>query len=54
MSRTDVENEAAGTAIAEPRVRDQLKAAVERELDAEARDRDRRRDADGAPMFTDT
>lgn len=43
----------APTAVPKPGVRDQLQSALERELDAEARDRDRRADADGAPMFTD-
>jgi hypothetical protein len=54
MSRTDTLKTAeAATSVAEPRVRDQLQAALERELDTEARDRDRRWDAEGAPMFSD-
>jgi hypothetical protein len=56
MSPTDAVKQTAeaGTAVAEPRVRDHLQAALARELDTEAQDRDRRWDADGAPMFSDT
>lgn len=43
---------AEGTAT-DPRVQDELKDMLERELEAKARDRDRREDADGASMFPD-